>query len=178
MCWVITSTKLAVVQCESSVGGSPRTATRITPPFFGTWASATVPSVTKAVSTRARAAIRPVSLIADLLGRARARPGAGPEGAAIDRDRRGDGDVVRGGERGDGELGLTDGPLDPHLRRGLHAGGVRAPGAHAGQVVVPAVEARRRIELLVLLLGALGGHHLPPQLAPRLPALGAAAVGP
>src|SRR3989304_10635718 len=132
MCWVITSTKLAVVQCESSVGGSPRTATRITPPFFGTWASATVPSVTKAVSTRARAAIRPVSLIADLLGRARARPGAGPEGAAIDRDRRGDGDVVRGGERGDGELGLTDGPLDPHLRRGLHAGGVRAPRAPAG----------------------------------------------
>ena len=35
MCWVMTSTKLAVVQWLSRVGGSPRTATRSTPPFLG-----------------------------------------------------------------------------------------------------------------------------------------------
>ena len=38
MCCVMTSTKFAVVQWESSVGGSPRTATRRIPPRLGVWA--------------------------------------------------------------------------------------------------------------------------------------------
>src|SRR6266850_2616288 len=43
MCWVMTSTKFAVVQWESSVGGSPSTATFSTPPFLGVCAPASSP---------------------------------------------------------------------------------------------------------------------------------------
>src|SRR5713101_7587714 len=43
MCWVMTSTKFAVVQWASSVGGSPSTATFSTPPFLGVWARASSP---------------------------------------------------------------------------------------------------------------------------------------
>src|SRR6266850_154176 len=43
MCWVMTSTKFAVVQWESSVGGSPSTATFSTPPFLGVCARASSP---------------------------------------------------------------------------------------------------------------------------------------
>src|SRR5258706_7872465 len=43
MCWVMTSTKFAVVQWASSVGGSPSTATFSTPPFLGVCARASSP---------------------------------------------------------------------------------------------------------------------------------------
>src|SRR5260370_64624 len=43
MCWVMISTKFAVVQWESSVGGSPSTATFSTPPFLGVCARASSP---------------------------------------------------------------------------------------------------------------------------------------
>src|SRR6266508_1178194 len=99
MCWVITSTKLAVVQCESSVGGSPRTAARMTPPFF--WAEASAPrTATRASASRRQAKERTGRLfIANLLSSPGAGPGAGPERAAVDRDGRGDGDLVSRRER-------------------------------------------------------------------------------
>src|SRR5713226_1710059 len=43
MCWVMISTKFAVVQWESSVGGSPSTATFSTPPLLGVCARASSP---------------------------------------------------------------------------------------------------------------------------------------
>src|SRR5262245_49081857 len=55
MCWVMTSTKFAVVQWESSVGGSPRTATLSTPPFFGVCAWASSPATTMRPTTSSRA---------------------------------------------------------------------------------------------------------------------------
>ena len=52
MCWVMISTKFAVVQWASSVGGSPSTATFSTPPFLGVcaWASSPVMTTRPAAS--------------------------------------------------------------------------------------------------------------------------------
>src|SRR5215470_17278234 len=58
MCWVMISTKFAVVQCASSVGGSPSTATFSTPPFLGVCAWASSPVTATRPATNRPAAIR------------------------------------------------------------------------------------------------------------------------
>jgi hypothetical protein len=52
MWFVRVSVMLAVVQCASSVGGSPRFPTRIVPPFF--WAAASGGPLTATVTAAAR----------------------------------------------------------------------------------------------------------------------------
>src|SRR5262249_39959462 len=53
--WLVrVSVMLAVVQCASRAGGSPRFPTRRTPPFFWAWASRPAPSTTAATASAAR----------------------------------------------------------------------------------------------------------------------------
>src|SRR5881628_2236768 len=61
MCCASTSVMVAVVQCASSVGGSPRLPTLRTPPFFWATASDALPA-TSAVDTSADSTARTISL--------------------------------------------------------------------------------------------------------------------
>src|SRR6266850_4597769 len=56
MCWASTSVIVAVVQCASSVGGSPRLPTLRTPPFFCAAASGTGPARLRTSNVRTNAA--------------------------------------------------------------------------------------------------------------------------
>src|SRR2546429_10018035 len=84
--WLVSvSVMLAVVQCASSAGGSPRLPTRRTPPRLGVWATATPLTINTIAASATDHRTRNRGAMRHLRGRSACQQTLGRDAAAVKR---------------------------------------------------------------------------------------------